>query len=65
MPKPNPALLPRPALFDVTIAKKSPINRRIERIPLEQMEARRQRATRDPARKGSNGSQRCCAAPAS
>ena len=37
MPKPNPALLPRPALFDVTIAD-SPIDRRIERIPLEQIE---------------------------
>ncbi|MHB1834221.1 MAG: ParB/RepB/Spo0J family partition protein, partial [Solirubrobacteraceae bacterium] len=37
MPKPNPALLPRPALFDVTIAD-SPIDRRIERIPLEEME---------------------------
>ena len=37
MPKPNPALLPRPALFDVTIAD-SPIDRRIERIPLEEIE---------------------------
>ncbi len=37
MPKANPALLPRPALFDVTIAD-SPIDRRIERIPLEQIE---------------------------
>ena len=37
MPKPNPALLPRPALFDVTIAD-SPVDRRIERIPLEQIE---------------------------
>ncbi len=37
MPKPNPALLPRPALFDVTIAD-SPIDRRIERIPLDDIE---------------------------
>src|SRR5437588_7883124 len=37
MPKPNPALLPRPALFDVAIAD-SPIDRRIERIPLEEIE---------------------------
>jgi ParB/Sulfiredoxin domain len=37
MPKPNPALLPRPALFDVTIAD-APIDRRIERIPLEEIE---------------------------
>ena len=37
MPKPNPALLPRPALFDVTIAD-SPIDRRIERVPLEEIE---------------------------
>jgi ParB-like chromosome segregation protein Spo0J len=37
MPKPNPALLPRPALFDVTIAD-SAVDRRIERIPLEQIE---------------------------
>ncbi|HUO73813.1 MAG TPA: hypothetical protein VMU39_23780, partial [Solirubrobacteraceae bacterium] len=37
MPKPNPALLSRPALFDVTIAD-SPIDRRIERIPLEEIE---------------------------
>jgi hypothetical protein len=37
MPKPNPALLPRPALFDITIAD-SPIDRRIERIPLEEIE---------------------------
>jgi hypothetical protein len=37
MPKPHPALLPRPALFDVTIAD-SPIDRRIERIPLEEIE---------------------------
>lgn len=37
MPKPDPALLPRPALFDVTIAD-SPIDRRIERIPLEEIE---------------------------
>jgi len=33
----NPALLPRPALFDVTIAD-STIDRRIERIPLEELE---------------------------
>jgi hypothetical protein len=37
MPKPNPALLPRPALFDVTVVE-SPIDRRIERIPLEEIE---------------------------
>jgi ParB-like chromosome segregation protein Spo0J len=37
MPKPNPALLPRPALFDVTIAD-STIDRGIERIPLEELE---------------------------
>ena len=37
MPQPNPALLPRPALFDVTIAD-TPIDRRIERIPLEEIE---------------------------
>jgi hypothetical protein len=37
MPKPNPALLPHPALFDVTIAD-SPIDRRIERIPLEEID---------------------------
>jgi hypothetical protein len=37
MPKLNPALVPRPALFDVTIAD-SPIDRRIERIPLEEIE---------------------------
>jgi hypothetical protein len=37
MPKPNPALLPRPALFDVTVADSS-IDRRIERIPLEEIE---------------------------
>jgi len=37
MPKPNPALLPCPALFDVTLAD-SPVDRRIERIPLEQIE---------------------------
>lgn len=37
MPKPNPALLPRPALFDVTIAD-TPIDRRIARIPLEEIE---------------------------
>ena len=37
MPKSNPALLPCPALFDVTIADSS-IDRRIERIPLEEIE---------------------------
>ena len=37
MPKPNPALLPRPALFDVTIAD-SPIDRRIDRISLKEIE---------------------------
>ena len=37
MPKANPALLPRPALFDVTIAD-STIDRRIERISLEELE---------------------------
>jgi hypothetical protein len=37
MPKPNPALLPRPALFDVTIAD-SPIDRRIERVSLEEIQ---------------------------
>jgi ParB-like nuclease domain len=37
MPKRNPALLPRPALFDVTIAD-APIDRRIDRIPLEEIE---------------------------
>jgi hypothetical protein len=37
MPKPNPALLPRPALFDVTLAD-APIDGRIERIPLEEIE---------------------------
>jgi hypothetical protein len=37
MPKANPALLPRPALFDVTIAD-STIDRRIERVPLEELE---------------------------
>jgi hypothetical protein len=37
MPKPNPALEPRPALFDVTTAE-APIDRQIERIPLDEIE---------------------------
>jgi hypothetical protein len=61
MPKPNPALLPRPALFDVTIAD-STIDRRIERVPLEELELAPN--ARSP-RRGSSGLPRCCAAPAS
>ena len=64
MPKPNPALLPRPALFDVTIAD-SPIDRRIERIPLGGDRARAPTRDATSPRRGSSGSPRCCAAPAS
>jgi hypothetical protein len=52
MPKPNPALLPRPALFDVTIAD-TPIDRRIERIPLEEIELAAN-ARRDISQEGIN-----------
>jgi hypothetical protein len=37
MPQPSPALQPRPALFDVTIAD-TPVDRRIERVALEDIE---------------------------
>ncbi|MGO9960531.1 MAG: ParB/RepB/Spo0J family partition protein [Solirubrobacteraceae bacterium] len=37
MPKLNTALVPRPALFDVTIAD-TPVDRRIERVALEEIE---------------------------
>ena len=61
MPKPNPALLPRPALFDVTHLAKAPIDGRIERVALERARARRRtRGARSPTR-GSSASPRCCA----
>ena len=38
MPEPNPALLPSPALFDVTTVAKSPVEGRIERVAIEEIE---------------------------
>jgi ParB-like chromosome segregation protein Spo0J len=38
MPNPNPALLPRPALFDVTTLAARDTDGRIERVPLDQLE---------------------------
>ena len=38
MPDPNPALLPSPALFDVTTVAKTPVGGTIERIALEHLE---------------------------
>lgn len=38
MPEPNPALLPSPALFDVTTVAKSPVEGRIERVALDEIE---------------------------
>jgi hypothetical protein len=38
MPNPNPALLPRPALFDVTTLVASDTEGRIERVPLDQLQ---------------------------
>ena len=38
MPNPNPALLPSPALFDVTTVAKAPVEGTIERIALEDLE---------------------------
>jgi ParB-like chromosome segregation protein Spo0J len=37
MPNPNPALLPRPALFDVTTVAARDTEGRIERVPLDQL----------------------------
>ncbi|HTT31152.1 MAG TPA: hypothetical protein VMG37_22240 [Solirubrobacteraceae bacterium] len=38
MPNPNPALLPSPALFDVTTVAQAPVEGKIERIALENLE---------------------------
>ena len=38
MPNPNPALLPYPALFDVTTVAKAPVEGTIERVALEHLE---------------------------
>ena len=38
MPNPNPALLPRPALFDVTTLAARDTEGRIERVPLDELE---------------------------
>jgi hypothetical protein len=38
MPNPNPALLPSPALFDVTTIAKAPVEGTIERVALEDLE---------------------------
>ena len=38
MPNPNPALLPSPALFDVTTVAKAPVEGTIERVALEDLE---------------------------
>ena len=38
MPNPNPALLPSPALFDVTTVAKAAVEGTIERIALEHLE---------------------------
>ena len=38
MPNPNPALLPSPALFDVTTVAKAPVEGTIERVALEELE---------------------------
>ena len=38
MPNPNPALLPSPALFDVTTVAKAPVEGTIERVALEHLE---------------------------
>ena len=38
MPNPNPALLPYPALFDVTTVAKAPVEGTIERVALEDLE---------------------------
>jgi hypothetical protein len=38
MPNPNPALLPSPALFDVTTIAKAPVEGTIERVALKDLE---------------------------
>ena len=38
MPNPNPALLPSPALFDVTTIAKAPVEGTIERVSLDHLE---------------------------
>ena len=38
MPNPNPALLPSPALFDVTTVAKAPVEGTIERVALDDLE---------------------------
>ena len=38
MQTPNPALLPNPALFDVTTVAKAPVEGTIERVELEALE---------------------------
>ena len=38
MPNPNPALLPSPALFDVTTVAKAPVEGTIERVALDHLE---------------------------
>ena len=38
MRNPNPALLPSPALFDVTTVAPAPVEGTIERVPLEDLE---------------------------
>ena len=38
MPNPNPALLPSPALFDVTTSPRAPVEGTIERVALEHLE---------------------------
>ena len=37
MPNPNPALLPSPALFDVTTVPRTPVEGTIERIALDHL----------------------------
>ena len=54
----NPALLPDPALFDVTTVAKAPVEGSIERVELDALASPRTRAARSPA-KGSSASLAC------
>ena len=51
MPTPNPALLPLPALFDVTTVAETPPEGRIERVALDALELA-PNARRDISREG-------------
>ena len=58
MQTPNPALLPSPALFDVTTVTQAPVEGIIERVELGALELAPNARTRSPGR-GSSASPGC------